>query len=614
MYLFQAEMLRDGRLTLPAADLGLSFRPWMSGTFGDRLVMVFPPGWPAVLAAGLVLTGSAKVVGAAAATFGVLATYALALEVLRNRFAAVVASVYVGVSPLMLVLGGTVLSYPFALGLGAALGAAVLRAVRTSSVRPLLVAGIAAGMLVAMRPLDALLVTAAFGAYLLWSWRRQRMLLRNGLAWAAAGALPFLVAVLASNRHVTGSPLRFPLHANGGDNRMGFGRRQISGGARVFDVTPEMMRRVTGRLLGELPHWTLGGLLVVPLVAWGAVRLWRARPAHVPLLAALALAFPAAYFFYWGSHFVWVGRRDYGPFYYLPMLVPLGIAIAAGLHGLASRSRLAAVAVAIGLLATLPPAIVPKHRRVVKHNAAVGRELALVDALPRRSVVIIPGSNDGPWMLHVRGYFRNPPDLDAERLYAADSGTPNVDLLDRFPGRPVYQLYGVLRGDQVVGNPDPAISRLRRVGGAALDIETSFVNVSDNPTVVSYVGVPDGYVRCVLDESSSRGRTYTARWRLTPAGPVPPPGCEALPPVLVDGKRLEGNLVVGYSASATTELDGVNKWERLFALRHRYTTEEVLVPGVPRRTSAGDLGEPRADFPGDVEGVLDVDITAVSSS
>ena len=583
----------------------------MSGTLGDRLVMVFPPGWPAVLAVGMVVTGSFKVVGAAAATFGLVATYALALEVLRDRWAAVGAAAFVGLSPLMLILGGTVLSYPFALGLGAALGAAVLQAERTSSARPLLAAGVAAGLLVAMRPLDAALVTAAFGAHLLWSWRRRLRLLAQGAALASAGGLPFVLALLASNRHVTGSPLRFPLHANGGDNRMGFGPRQISAGARVFDVTPEMMQRVTGRLLGELPHWTLGGLLVAPLVAWGAVRLWRRRPAHVPLLLAVAAAFPAAYFFYWGSHLVWVGRRDYGPFYYLPMLVPLGVAVADGLHGLARRSRVVAVLVVAALLATLPPALAPKHRRAVKHNAAVARELALVDRLPDRSVVIIPASNDGPWMLHVRGYFRNPPDLDADRLYAADAGTSNVDLVDRFPDRPLFQLYGVLGGDRVVGKPDPTASRLRRVGGGALDIETSFVNATDNPTVVSYLGVPNGYVRCVVDERSVRGRRYETRWRLTPAGPVPPPSCQALPPVLVDGKRLEGYLVVGYSAAATSELDGVNKWERVFALRPRYTTMEVLVPGVPRRTSAGDLGEPRADFPGEVEGVLDVEVTAI---
>ena len=47
----------------------------------------------------------------------------------------------------------------------------------------------------------------------------------------------------------------------------------------------------------------------------GAVQVFRDSTAP-----RMAVAFPAAYFFYWGSHLVWVGRRDYGPFYYLPML------------------------------------------------------------------------------------------------------------------------------------------------------------------------------------------------------------------------------------------------------------------------------------------------------
>ncbi|MDQ3106855.1 MAG: hypothetical protein M3Q68_03520, partial [Actinomycetota bacterium] len=371
VYLFQAEMLRDGNLTLPASDIGISFRPWMSGAFGDRVVMVFPPGWPAVLAMGTLVGAPFKVVGALAASFAVVATYVLALEMLRDRRAAVAAGTFVGLSPLLLVLGGTVLSYPFALGLGAVLGAAVLRAMRTGTIRWLLVSGIAAGLLVSTRPLDAVLVAGAFGLHLGWSWRRRPAALLAGVGWSVVGALPFVLAVMASNVNVTGSPFTFPLHANGGDNRMGFGLRQISAGARVFDVTPAFMQRVTGRLLGELPHWTMGGLLVAPLVAWGAVRLWRRRPSTVPLLVALAAAFPAAYFFYWGSHFVHVGRRDYGPFYYLPMLVPLAIAAADGWAGLARRSRVAAALVVVALAATLPASLAPKIRRAEQHNAVV---------------------------------------------------------------------------------------------------------------------------------------------------------------------------------------------------------------------------------------------------
>ncbi len=545
VYLFQSELLRSGHLTLPTSAVGGGLRPWMSGVIGDRTVLVFPPGWPAVLAVATVLLPF-KVVGALAATFGLVAVYLLGIELLRSRAAALVAAAFVGVSPLMLVLGGTVLSYPFALGLGAVLVTATVRAGRTGRTSPLVVAGAASGLLFAVRPLDALLVTGVAGLHLVWTWRRRLPTVVRGAGLALAGAAPFVAGVLAVNARTTGSPLRFPLHANGGDNRFGFGPRQISAGARVFDVTPAMMERTTLRLLGELPHWTLGGLLVVPLVVWGAVRVARRRPSDVPLLVVLGLAFPAAYLFYWGSHFVHVGRRDYGPFYYLPVLVPIGLAVGEGLVGVARRSRLAALLVGVALLATLPASLTPKYRRAERHNLAVAREVRLVDALPRRSLVLLPGSNDGPWMLHVRGYFRNPPDLGAGRLYAADNGGANLDLADRFGDRPVYQLYGVLPGDRVFGDPKPVVTPLHQVSGAALRIESSFTNRTENPTVVSYVGVPDGFVRCVLDEESVSGRTYEATWTLTPAGPVPPDGCEALPPVLVNGQRLGANLVVGF--------------------------------------------------------------------
>ena len=611
VYLFQADLLREGRLTLPTAELGASFRPWMSGVLGDRTVMVFPPGWPMALALGALALGSFKVVGALAAVFGIMGVSLLAGELLDDRRWALVAGAFVGLSPLMLVLSGTVLSYPFALGLGSVAGAMVLRAVRLDRPRWLAVAGAAAGLLLATRPLDAVLVAVIFGVHLVWSWRRRLVDVARGVGWAVAGALPFVVIVAVSNRRVTGSPLTFPLQANGGDNRMGFGLRSISAGARVYVVTPAVMQRTTGRLLGEMPHWTLGGLVVAPLVVWGAVRLWRRRPATVPLLIVFAVAFPVAYFFYWGSYFVWVGRRDYGPFYYLPMLVPLAVATADGLAGLARRSRIAALVVAVGLVAMLPASIAPKARRAEKHNAAVGREVRMVERLPRQSLVILPASNEGPWMLHVRGYFRNPPGLDRGRLFAADHGVDNLSLFDRFPDREVHQLFGVLRGDRVEGNPEPVLEHLARIKGSAIDFDASFTNTTSNPTVVAYLGTPAGYVRCVLDEDSATGRTYDVMWMLTEAGVTPPAGCAPLPTLpQANSRTLVGNVVVGFSASATFELDGVNRWENLYASRVEGANVELAVPPVPRRTSSGDLGDPRADYPGQVDHVLDVAITA----
>ncbi len=610
VYLFQAEMLRKGHLTLPAFELGVSFRPWMSGVLDGRTVLVFPPGWPAALALGITLLGSFKVVGALAATFALLSVYFLAHEILRDRFSALAAASFVGLAPLMLVLGGTVLSYPFSLGLGAVAGASVLRAIRLSSRRWLLVAGASAGWLFAMRPLDAVLIASVFGLHLLWTWRRRVGDVLVGFGWALVGAVPFIAAILATNVRVTGAALRFPLHANGGDNQMGFGKRSISAGARVYDVTPALMERTTGRLLGEMPHWTLGGLVVAPLVLWGTVRIWRRRPSIVPLLVVLAAAFPIAYLFYWGSYFVYVGRRDYGPFYFLPVLAPLAVAVADGLAGLARRSRIAAVLVVVALVATLPASLAPKYRRAEKHNVAVAREVRMVERLPEKSLVILPGSNDGPWMLHVRGYFRNDPDLERGRLFAADFGTDNLALFDRFPDRKIYQLFGILNGNRVEGIPDPVVAPLRKLEGPSLRLDARFTNTTDNPTVVAYLGTPSGFVRCVLDENSMPGNTYEVTWSVASGGVTPPAGCAPLPLLpRSNGQTLVGNLVTGFSASATVEIDGVNRWEYLYAYRADAGLVEMAVPGVPRRTSSGDLGDPRADYPGQVDHVLAVDIT-----
>ena len=50
-YLSQANALRAGHLTLPAASHDPFFLPFLSGVDGDRVVFKYQPAWPAVIAA-----------------------------------------------------------------------------------------------------------------------------------------------------------------------------------------------------------------------------------------------------------------------------------------------------------------------------------------------------------------------------------------------------------------------------------------------------------------------------------------------------------------------------------------------------------------------------------
>lgn len=45
VYLYQAELLADGAVTLPADGSEIFFQPWLTGRHGDRIVFAFNPVW-----------------------------------------------------------------------------------------------------------------------------------------------------------------------------------------------------------------------------------------------------------------------------------------------------------------------------------------------------------------------------------------------------------------------------------------------------------------------------------------------------------------------------------------------------------------------------------------
>ena len=77
VYVFQARLLLQRHLTLPVTVDTPFFRPWMSGEVGDRLTMVFPPVFPALLAVGQAVLGSMRAVLALLAVAGVALVAAL---------------------------------------------------------------------------------------------------------------------------------------------------------------------------------------------------------------------------------------------------------------------------------------------------------------------------------------------------------------------------------------------------------------------------------------------------------------------------------------------------------------------------------------------------------
>jgi len=108
VYVAMARLIEGGHVTLPAAGHE-AFRPWASAVVGDRIVLKYTPPWPAVLAAGELLTGSPRAGLAVTAAAAAVLTALLGTEVLRSRGAGLVAGALLVLSPVVVLQSGTYL-------------------------------------------------------------------------------------------------------------------------------------------------------------------------------------------------------------------------------------------------------------------------------------------------------------------------------------------------------------------------------------------------------------------------------------------------------------------------------------------------------------------------
>jgi hypothetical protein len=549
VYVYQAEILRSGHLTLPV-DANTDFvRPWMSGTHDGHLVMVFQPVFPAVLALSDLLFGSMRVAVALIAAACIPLAYRLTTVLLDDERAGVVAAVLFAASPLVIVHSGLYLEYLFAVALemgvlllvaGAVPGddrrdARPIPAGRGRTAR-LTFAGLLHGVLFFTRPLEAIVLGIVVVVYLALA-RRPLASVARSVRSIIVGALPIVVLCLAYNAATTGNPLRFPLWATGGDNAFGFGPRKIAAGSPVTDFRLHDAWFALRVNLRAFPHWFAGGLVSIGFAAYGTVQLWRAgRRSVVLTLAALSVLVPLAYFSYWGNLLIAMrGRSLFGPHYYLALLIPAVVVTSAGIVDVARRGRhLAVGAMAIALVFGSGIEVGAKVDANQQARDRISEELEAVrDTVDARSsstdaapvadaVVIVPAGRDGAYLMHPRGAMGNHPSLRGPLLYAVDLQARNNDLPERFPGRTLYRFQRV---DDADGSHADvvALTRRRELGYRP---RISLENVSGQPVVVLYAGVVGrDMVSCVLDRNSAVGRQYRPSSVIS-AGEIVLQGCE----------------------------------------------------------------------------------------
>lgn len=554
VYRFQADMYRDALVTIP--DDGPAFRPWMSGVVDGERIMVFPPGWPAVMAIGLSLTDSETVAVALVIALLGPAMWWFARELSGARRVAAVAGAAMLVSPLVIVHSGTLLSYLPALVCELVFGAAVVRATRTGRMRVLLLGGLALGILFAMRPLDAGLIAVPFGGYLLWTWRTGPRRLARAIGWGALGALPIVLIVLAYNARVSSGPFTFPIEAAGGNNAFGFGVRNIAEGTPLTEVSASGSLRATALNLVELLQWIPAAWLGVPLAVVGGVILWKADRTKALLLFAICVIFPLVYAFYWGTLLVGVGRDIFGPFYYAPVWVPVVVLIALGGVRLWDARRsiagpaaaglvvVALVVAVLGTVFTLRPSVAALDLFTDRARA----EAEFIEGAPDDALIVLPMASDGPWILQPWNQYANSPELEGRIVFAADAPDEVIDAIRRFPTRDAYQLLA----PDGPGNAGPlALEPLTVRSGAGFVMRTTVV-VPGGGQTWSYGVTTEGGARCAV--TAGPDGTATVWWSFDGGSVTALEGCagavEPIAPVPPGQRRCAVGRQVGSASSS----------------------------------------------------------------
>jgi hypothetical protein len=334
-YLWQAQAIAGGRLTVPSPPAPNSFLvPFVIDYHGQRFGK-YPLGWPAALAIGERL-GARSWVNALLAGLGVWLTYRLGKKTLGEAVGLIAAFLTL-TSPFFLMNSGALLSHPLGLALSAFFAIAWLDAFGSSSSAgltspafsprwlPVLTAGLTLGLLALTRPLTAVAVGFPFGLHGLWLLIRSDRITRRWLF-----VLVIIVLLLVSLHFlwqyaITGDPLLNPYTLWWEYDKVGFGpgHGHLEEGHTLTQawINARFSLWVGNR---DLFGWAAYSWIFLPFGLLAIRRLPRAwlLVSVFPCLVIIYLAY-------------WIGSSLFGPRYYYEGLYSLTLLSGAGFAWLA---------------------------------------------------------------------------------------------------------------------------------------------------------------------------------------------------------------------------------------------------------------------------------------
>lgn len=300
--LWHARMLLAGHLWIPTAAHPEFFSIMNVIDAGGRWYSQFPIGGPLVLAAGLAV-GAVWLVNPVLIALVMRNVYRF-VQRSYGEASARAAALLLLVAPFFIFMGSSEQNHVPALALAtlalAALPAWVRAPSRRAAFGQAAIIGAALGAMATVRPLDALAVAVALGAFQL------IVVVRAPRRWVElavqvlVGALPFAI-LLWANVHTTGAPLRFGYEVMwGADHGLGFHASPF-GAAHTPRRGVMLASLYLMKLDVYLFEWPLPAL-VPPIVALFLLR----RPTRWDaLLCGVVLAVLGAYACYWhNGHFL----------------------------------------------------------------------------------------------------------------------------------------------------------------------------------------------------------------------------------------------------------------------------------------------------------------------
>lgn len=475
-FLFQARTLAEGEVVAEPPDRPEFFRMPFVIVRGDMWFGKYPPGYPVVLAAG-VLAGAPWLVNPLLGGLAVLLVF-VAGRRLYDAPTGLIAAALLSVSPFLMLQAGSTMSHVAAL-VWTLLALVWLEAVvRRASALAAVGCGMALGMLALTRSLTAAGIGLPIGVWLL------AMIVhgRRGPRLAGcvvAGALPFVIALLAYNQLTTGSPFKTGYELWWNWDRIGFGKGVSRDGDYTLYDAWDNLKSNAGDLTMYLYGWPARLSIVPPVVAATlAVRragIWWRNPTRRPRCAERHanhwdLFLAGSVISLIGIHVIyWTDGQMYGPRYYFEAIGALALLSARALVYLANalghrlrRAGLSAeharmlASAAILLLVTslsLHNASNFSQARFDEFRDWYGINRDGLDTVQEAGIAnAVVFVNVRTWSEYAPFFVQSAPSLDAGIIYAIDLGpAANRLLLAEFPGRQAYvfedgQIRRLLRG------------------------------------------------------------------------------------------------------------------------------------------------------------------------